>query len=212
MADLLDLLTLPEAKRAINKPAADAEKDEELALHITAVSNHIDTRCGPVVQREAVEEPDPGKPTLRLSLYPVAEITQVREAMPGSSPTVLTVQAFGSYGDGYRTKRWSAADPDLLSGELTRSRYGSGIPWGPAEVTYVAGRAENTAAVPERFKSCAGSILRRLWKREAGTWAQTVSVFEDADGTLGTGFFRVADPLIDEMLWGDVQTHLIGFR
>lgn len=203
MADPLDVLTLPEGRRALNKDETNTENDDLIAEQITAVSRRLDARCGPVVQREIEAELiDGDTPAISLAHRPVASITLVREAY-GSDVQTITPVGFGEdTGTGYRALRW-AQDPSLLSGAL--QRLGGGYWACGVEVTYIAGRYETTEDVDARFKSCAASILRRLWKREAGTWGQAVNIFEADDATAGTGFFRVADPLIDEMLAADRQ-------
>lgn len=212
MADTLDVLTLAEAKTAINMTAANTDHDAELAMHITAVSRLLDRECGPIVQRTVTDElhNDPGDAvTLRYS--PVASIGTVREAFPGDVST-LSAGTFGSSIDGYR------AEPDwrggtLLSGVLERQWQGHIGAWpcgAQVQVTYTAGRFTNTTTVDARFKDCAGMILRRLWKREAGTWAQSSDFFEALDvqtSSLG-GFFKIAKPIIDEMLWA--ETRMVG--
>lgn len=201
-ADPLDILTLEEAKQAINMSGYNDDRTLVLERHITAVSRCIDDACGPVVQRDIADEVIPGgHPTIMLMHSPVTSVTTVEEDQFGSVVTVAALD-FGETGDGYRasSSRW---EPGLLSGELVREYQC----WYPqVRVTYVAGRYDDTASVDQRFKDAAAAILRRLWKREAGTWAQSSSVFEAADDQITSGFFRVAKPIIDEMLWAYRRT------
>lgn len=207
MADILDLLDLDEAKQAISSKTTTVKNDEVLARHITAVSGIIDDECGAVVRRTVTaEEHDGGLSIVQLYWRPVTSITLVREDRGGSVET-LTAESFGSSGDGYRAPKWER-DPALLSGSLHRSGYGCATPWRRVEVTYVAGRVADTASVPARFKDAAGAVLRRLWKREAGAWAQSPEAWEGLDADAGTGFFRVAKPVIDEMLKDDRMPRL----
>jgi hypothetical protein len=202
VADALDLLTPDEAKRAINKALVADDQNDVLARHVTAVSRLVDDHCGPVVQREITAEVhyDVGC-SVFLRQWPVAEITLVREAN-GGTPVTLTAIAFGESGDGYYAP--SALEPDLLAGVLYRWSSGIECPWrGAVEVTYTAGRYEDTESVDARFKDAAGAILRRLWKREAGAWSKGPEFWENLDDQVGVGFFRVAQPIIDEMLWAD---------
>lgn len=196
MSDTLDVLTLPEGRDAINAKADNVEQDVRLARHITAISRLLDDRCGPVVQRTVTGELHGGCGPVLLKLWPVVSVDLVNEAAGSTITTVLPV-SFGDTFAGYRV--------DLERGMLTRS--GSSWPDGAdtVEVTYVAGRYEDTASVDPKFKDAAAAILRRLWKREAGAWAQSSTVFEVADDQIGTGFFRVAVPIIDEMLPLDRQ-------
>lgn len=197
MADALDILTLPEAKTAINIDSLNIDHDDEIAQQVTAVSRLIDDECGPVVQRTITAElHDGGSSLIMLRHYPVASITTLREAA-GSTITTLSAVAFGGTGDGYSLR--DGVLSRRAGGRVTSWTYGDAV-----EVTYVAGRYATTAAVDAKFKSCAAAILRRIWKREAGAWAQSPEWFEQlgggSDSPIGSGFFRVAKPIIDEML------------
>lgn len=194
MSDTLDILTLEEGRTAINMPTGTSDHDAEIAQQITAVSRMIDAACGPVVQRTVTAEIHDATSTLWLRHSPVVSVTLVRTAA-GGTITTLDPVSFGGTTDGYTV--------DLTSGRLGRSYGGSVASWGygQVEVTYVAGRYATTAAVDARFKTCAASVLRRLWKREAGTWAQSADFLADlGNDTPSLGFFRVAKPIIDEML------------
>lgn len=162
MADVLDLLTLTEGKRAINLPESSTQHDAELAQFITAVSRRIDDLCGPVVARTVTEElHDGGSSLLFLRNFPVLSVTSVTEYASGT-PTVLTAESVSVSG-GYA----------LRDGVLARRSGWSSMSWGSqVVVTYEAGRYENTAAVDAKFKLAAGSILRRLWAREASAWSR----------------------------------------
>lgn len=215
MADTLDLLSLADAKRAINRDQNNVDDDADLARHVTLVSRLIDAACGPVVQRTITAEMhDGGTNTIRLRHRPVSSISQVREARSGTV-YVLSAATFGSSTDGYFAPTWTK-DPGLKSGVLHRRRYTRDWCWEPGEntveVTYTAGRVANTAAVDEQFADCAAACLRRLWKREAGAWSQSPAFFADNDSDVGSGFYRIAQPIIDEMLWDEKTTPLIGVK
>lgn len=213
MADTLDVLSIDDARVAINIDTED--HDAEIARQVTAISRIIDRVCGPVVVRTVTGEiHNGGSPTIRLRRYPVTSVTTVNEARYGSVQAVSSL-AFGGTGDGYYAPTFTS-DPSLLSGELHRRRAGIPLEWWPGrdtvQVTYEAGRYATTAAVDARFAEAAAGVLRRLWKRESGTWAQTASFFDGGDiGGVGLGFFRSVQPVIEELLWDDVQTALVGF-
>lgn len=211
MADTLDVLTLAEAKIAINMAAAIVEHDTELAQQITAVSRVLDAEVGPVVQRTITDElQDGGGFEVNLRFWPATSITTVTEYSSGTAQ-VLTAETVSSLpANGYLAEP-STREPSLLSGRIIRRSSGSDYPFPTGrrnvKVTYVAGRYAATAAVDARFKSCAGAVLRRLWKRESGIWSQSSTFLDNidpGDQTL-SGFFRVAKPVIDEMLPGHVQ-------
>lgn len=214
MADTLDVLTLTAAKQAINMSLTTSKDDDRLQRDITMISRVIDDACGPVVQRTVTaEQHDGGCPRIRLRRRPVVSITTVEEARIGAVAT-LTEQAFGETGDGYIAPNWPR-DPSLKSGIIHRRRYGTDQVWWPGsstvQVTYEAGRFATTATVDPRFVECAGTILRRLWKRESGVWSRSPDFVSELDSAVGVGFFRVAEPYIKELLWDEMQVNLVGF-
>lgn len=197
MADT-DLITLDEAHDAINMVGSGANHAPELAMWVTAVSERIDDLCGPVVIRTVTDEIHyaNGQQVIFPTLAPVASITTVTEYRSGS-PTVLTAEDFDSAGtyllqNGflYRRSSWSTA-PFL----------------GVVKITYEAGRYASTDEVGAKFKLAAGAILRRLWAREASAWSRGGSVFE---GEPSIGFFKVFDPMIEEILGGEMSAPSIA--
>ncbi len=215
MADTLDVLSLADAKLAINMDAATATHNTVLARHITAVSRLIDDACGPVVIRTVTAEVHAGGAcSVLLRRRPVTSVSLVREVTSPGNVETLSAAAFGSATDGYYLPPWER-DPTLKSGVVKRQSYGSPIPWTrgehTVEVTYVAGRYATTAAVDARFADAAGAVLRRLWKRESGAWAQAPGIFESADSQADIGFFRVAKPIIEELLFDEIQHRPVGF-
>lgn len=215
MADTLDVLSLTDAKAAISMSASNTAHDAELARHITAISRILDDVVGPIVRRTITDEEHVGRRrTVQLRRWPVYSVTSVEEDDRGTV-TVLSAAAFGSTTDGYRARKLDR-DPTLLSGVLHRRRYGRDALWADeVQVTYVAGRYATTAAVDARFAEACASVLRRIWKREAGTWQQSSDVLAQLAGgdDLGAGsaFFRAVKPLVEELLFDEVQTHLANF-
>lgn len=196
MADTLDVLSLAEAKGAINMLASNNDHNSEIERQVTAVSRVIDDAVGPVVHRTVTAELHDTGREVRLRQAPVVSVSSVRVASGGAITTLSSV-AFGAATDGYRA--------DLDRGRLYRQWGGVDGDWDTAsriEVTYVAGRYATTAAVDALFKEAASAVLRRLWKREAGTWMQAAEFF-NADDSPTAGFFRVARPTIDELLAGE---------
>lgn len=206
MADVLDVISLPETKVAINMDATNTTHDAELATHITAVSRIMDRMFGPVVVRTVTAEFHAGGcEDIYLERHPVTSVTTVREVRTAGAITVVAAIGFGSAGDGYFPAKWRL-DPALLSGRLSRRLGGVPYYWPTGdqtvEVTYQAGRYATTATVDDRFVTAAGAVMRRLWKRESGIWSQSATVFEDAslDDEANSGFFRVVKPILTELL------------
>lgn len=195
MADILDILTIDEAKAAVNLPDQAAKQEDELGRFVTAVSRRIDDLCGPVVIREVTETLDADGGLLFLAHQEVSAITSVTEYQSGTG-TVITAEDFDTAG-GYR----------LRNGILERRSSWSATSWnGLVVVVYDAGRYASTGVVDAKFKVAAGSILRRLWKREGGTWAQSSSVFEAGEvSTVGVGFFKAVDPMVAELLGDELR-------
>lgn len=175
MADTLDVITLAEGKSAVGIASADTSQDTALALKITAVSRRLDRLCGPVVQRTVTDEVHPGGcPWVRVRRWPVASFTTVTEYDDGSAQ-VLTLEDYDTRPTaGYSPERWESTPTAVFNGVIWRRSSGSGwwFPDGPeaVKITYVAGRAANTAAVDAVFKEAAGIALKNLWRTmEAAT-------------------------------------------
>lgn len=201
MANAVDLLTLAEAKAAVNL-SGDAN-DTELALWITAVSVRIDDLCGAVVTRTVTgEKHDGGRRLIVLRKAPASDtstttITTVTEYV-GTTGTTLTEDdntdhpAAGWYLDGRRLYRRAGG---------TDARFAAGR--GNVVVTYEAGRFANTEAVGPLFKLTVSAIMRRLWSREQGSWASGGDPFA-ADSGGGVRFHKTVDPMVREFLTNEL--------
>lgn len=209
MADTLDLLTLIEGYRAINDPASvtalgseggTGGHDTELAQWITALSRAVVDRCGAVVNVTYTDETyDGGRHTVWLKHRPISSVTTVKE-YDDTTLTTLTVETNASKPD----DAYLADGPGKHDVLLRRRSANGDATFASGRrnvvVTYVAGRAADTAAVDEKFKTAAGSILRRLWNREGSAWSTGGAPFEQPDRA---GFFRAVAPMIDEFLWDE---------
>jgi hypothetical protein len=146
----------------------------------------------PVVQRTVTEvhDVDGSTSTLFFRQPPVASVTTFK-AYTGGALTTYTAETLTS------TPTYGYLLDTRLGTVSARSGYANTVlPLGRVELVYVAGRYATTATVGGQFKVAAGAILRRLWNREAGAWARGGDPFDAA-----SGFFKVAEPVIDEMLW-----------
>lgn len=161
-----DLLTLPEAKRALR--INDSSTDSDLAEVVTEASMHIDTLCGPVVRRDVTEtilhpagdvflDVPPGSPTFTVTFTSVTEYSS-------GVPTMLTAEDFDTSG----TYRW---DPTL--GRILRRSAWAGTVWGPQEVVvaYEAGRFDTTEEVDQRFKGACRMVVAHIWQARGRTIA-----------------------------------------
>ena len=167
MATTYDILTLDEARAAVMAPNADY--DYQLILMNTAVSQRFDDLCGPVVIQPYVEDYDPSGSVFTLRHRPLASVTYVKEAIFGNV-TTLTAESFTTPG-GYLWKP--------VEGVIIRRNQFFDYPFlGRVQVSYTAGRATDTASVPERFKQAAAITLAHIWRSEQGSGNQTFGVAE----------------------------------
>lgn len=182
IADTLDVLTLDEAKAAIN--LTGSSQDTELASYITAVSRRLDELAGAIVVRTVTGEVHSGGRSLITLLYrPVVSITSITEYQ------YTTAQALTA--ETNATKPATGYLVDLRWGDIRR-RASGGDSWFPSGmdnivVTYVAGRAATTAAVDPKFKQAAAIFLSHLWRLEQGSGSVTFGQF-NPDGGLPPGF------------------------
>lgn len=210
-ADPLDVISLSAAKAAINMAASTTEHDTVLEGHITAVSRRFDEVIGPVVNRAVTEYHDGGDCLIRPRQTPLSAVTTLTEAS-GTSQTVLTAETFATQpGTAY------LLDVDGSYAHRCRIIRRAGgmdypFPYGRrnVELVYVAGRAATTADVDARIRDAAGMVLRRLWRREAGSWTQSADFFEASDTTQGIGFFKVMDSVVAEFLADEMKPPLIA--
>jgi len=176
-----DLLTLDEAKRALNIPLADTAFDTELASYVTAVSQRLDDLCGPIIKRSVTAEQHDGQGIIWPDLQPVATIGAVTEYVSGTG-TTLTAETLNAAGD------YTLAHAGTHNSQLRRRTSWSDQPWsGPVTISYVAGRFNSTADVSPKFKQAAAKTLAWLWKGDQGGGSVT---FGGADDTslFGLGF------------------------
>lgn len=197
MADLLDLLSLAEGYQAVNVNSGDASAEftAELTRGITAVSRIVDDKCGPVVVRTITDEVHDGaRGPLLPRKWPVFSVTAVKE-YAGTTLTTLTAETVASQTS--NQFYFNAAENSVYrrSGGYD---YTFNAGRGNVLITYVAGRYADTAAVDAKYKVAAASILRRLVKREAGSWAQNSALTFGEDNTLG--FYTVVDTVLKEQL------------
>lgn len=192
----LDVLSSTEALAAVN---LTADSTGRLVILTSAVSLQLDEMCGPVVVRTVTSEThDGGWTFIALDERPVASVTTVTE-YAGTTSTTLTAESNTSK---------TGNDYFLDTGGVIRRRSGGGdsrFPTGRGNVavTYVAGRATNTAAVDAKFKQAAAMMLRNLWVSEAASGSETIGAFTDqiaVNPLLGPGMLnKVAALLSGEM-------------
>jgi len=199
MAATSDLLTLTEAKAALN--IVSSSQDTEIAAYITAVSGQLDELCGPVVTRSITSEShDGGTNRLFLAKRPVTTVTTVVE-YDGATGTSLTAETPGSIsGNRYLL--------DAAQGTLWRRSSGSDsvYPIGRQNIviSYTAGRYTSTSTVDERFKTAARLCLTNLWRREQGAGTDT---FGALPGSVIPGF-GMPNAVMD-LLSGDIRGPMV---
>ena len=164
MAQSWDLLSDTEARQVLGMGTADASKGTALARAVSAVSNRLAEACGTIVYGTVTDYFDGGCSRVWLR-QPVAQVNTVVEYDNTTAATLTAESNTSKPTTGYYL--------GTINGELVRrdGNVDSYFPRGRNNVlvTYVVGRAANTAAVPERFKEAAAVTLKNWWRMyEAG--------------------------------------------
>jgi len=154
MAEATDILTLAEARAALNQGSTYTGDDTKIAAIVTALSQRLDdpeAGVGPVVTRAGITEThDGGVVFVKLRQFPVQAVTAVTE-----DGTAIT-------SDGWHI--------DTETGHLFRQSGDYDDVWecgrDNVEVTYTAGRYASTALVDEYYKEGARLFLKHLWRAE----------------------------------------------
>lgn len=172
-----DILTLPEAKAAT--AIGDDLHAGMLQQLISAVSQQLDMRCGPVVQRAIVSEShDGGSYSLRLNKTPImvggsASIVEYDR----TTPTTLTLDALGTQNQyGFWIDR---------TGGVTRLNSGSRrlFPTGQGNIVvhYIAGRYTATSTVEAKWKQAAAMLVSNLYRNVYASGSDTYPMIQDSD-------------------------------
>lgn len=191
-----DLLTEDEARRFLGIGMQDSSKSALLRSYITASSRLLTSRVGTIIYGTVTGElHDGGGPCVYLDNHPVQGVVTVVE-YDGTTAATLTAETNASKPD-------TAYKADLDNGKITR-RNGNSTTTFPTGidnvyVTYVAGRAANTAAVDDRFKVGCGLILKHAWRAH-----EPVSVVDGDFDVPNPSFPRFAIPnAVRELLADD---------
>jgi hypothetical protein len=188
VADALDLLTLDEAKRALNIPLADTTFDTEVASYVTAVSQRLDDLCGPVVKRTITDEVhDGGYEYIFPNHTPVLSVTSVAQYSSGTA-TTLTAETVGTSTTANYLLIGGGTHESVIRRRSTWSD--TSFPAGRSNVviTYVAGRFNDTGSVTPKFKQGAAKMLSLLWKGDQGAGTVTFGAPTELDGIGVVGF------------------------
>lgn len=188
MADTRDLLTLPEAKKALRIHIGDSTDDDLLASYITAVSRELDRIAGHTVALSVTDELHDGtnssgrgyRHKIILRHRPVISVATVVEHASGTPVSLVAETTTVQSTDAYMAERYDP-DPDLYNGHIRRRSTGEDAWFEHGRqniaVTYTAGRVASTTQVDARFKQAARIMLENLWRdREPGI--ETMGEFE----------------------------------
>jgi len=159
---ITDILTMVEAKAAVNLSPSSVGNDVAIQSANSAISELLDDLCGPVVVRSVTETVDIFGPLVFLTQWPVSLVTTVTEFSAGVG-TALTAESTTVSGD-YLER----------NGILSRRSSWSTVRWSGTQVTvvYTAGRYATTAVVGAKFKKAASEILTGNWQKFAAAWAR----------------------------------------
>lgn len=201
MANAIDLLTLAEGKEAVNLPASTSSQDDRLAQYITGISRRVDNLCGNVVQRTVTGEKHDGGGRVRILLFEhYAQAISSFVEYSNITETTLTAETNASK----PANSYLLVNEEPYSFVYRRSSNSDKVfPKGRQNlvVTYLSGRAADTASVSEDFKLAAASVLRRVFKRESSSWSQTPQFFPDTENpSPQLTFFKAVDPMLRELL------------
>lgn len=194
MADTLDVLTLEEAKEALNM-TVDTH-GPELARFVTAVSRKLDDLVGPVVNRTVSNElHDGGRPVIFPKQTPVSSVTTLVEYVSTTGTTLSAESNASKPASGFLLVS-DGHDCRIVrrSGGATRL-FASGA--SNVDLTYVAGRAADTDSVDDKFKVAAGIMLQHLWRPSAGAWAQATDAFYETEAPARTPGFGVPRAVLE---------------
>lgn len=181
-ADTLDVITIAEAKTYLGIASSDTSQDTPLQVYVTAVSRRLDTLCGSIVVRTHTTEHHPGGlQYITVNYRPISSVTTLTEyQLDGTSQALTAETAATKQQYGY----WVDDEPKFPRRIYRRS---SGLNdcfprGGLVEVTYVSGRAANTAGVDVLFKQGAAIMLAQLWRREQGIGSDTFGAIDTMSG------------------------------
>lgn len=182
MADI-DIITLDEAKAALNMDLDDDTFDDELAMFVTAVSERIDDLCGPVVKRAVTDEVHIGGGAIIWPHQPpVDTIESIIEYASGAA-TTLSAESLTVAGD-YVFDNAGTHNALLRRRSSWSNRSFGG---GQVVVSYTAGRFDTTDDVSAKFKQAAAKTLAWLWKGDQGVGSATFGGAEETS-LFGLGF------------------------
>lgn len=163
-----DLLTLPDARKALRLAGTDTSSDSDLtAVYLSATTAPVEDIIGPVVIRAFTEWRDGGAPMIALDQRPVVTVTSASESYGNFTRTLTSQPLDGSGFDAYGY----TFDPD--TGVLYRRAVGGSIGFAAGrqnvKVVYTAGRVADTASVATSLPSvllAARMILRQMWQAD----------------------------------------------
>jgi len=207
MSDVLDVITLAEAKLALNITTSDTSQDTELATYITAVSRRLDAMVGHIVARTNTNElHDGGGYWIEPRQTPVLTIASITEYRNTTSQSLAA-----------ESNATKTANDYLL---ITTGRHGSVIyrrasnsyklfPTGIQNIalTYQSGRAASTALVDPLFKQAAVVMLINLWRSQQGAGTQLFG--ELPTGPTGLPTFAIPNAVM-QMLFDELLLPLVA--
>ena len=163
------LISVDEAKAALNWTTTSSADDDELTFYIEAVTPIIEDIVGSCVPTTYTETYDGGGPQITLLHKPVLSVTTVKESYGAAYYTLTEQDPFG--GAGYSSFGFTV---DYRTGVMTRRASGSAVSFVDGtrnvQVTYQAGRL----VIPFNIVMAAREELRFLWQNgQQATWPGT---------------------------------------
>lgn len=154
MAEATDVLTLAEARAALNQGSAQTNNDTRIAALVSAISQRLDDSSdgvGPIVTRIEPEATYDGEGTaIQLNSWPVSSVTSVTE----DAIALTSVQYHLDGEKGLLYRRDGDYDDNWCVGRDN------------VAVVATVGRYASTATVTEFYKQGARLLLKHLWRAE----------------------------------------------
>ncbi len=154
MALATDILTLAEARTALNQGITQTANDTVITYLVSALSQRLDDSedgVGPVIIRDIGQESYDGEGVaIQLDSWPVHSVSAVSEdgtTLTSTQYHIDTEKGLLYRQDGDYDEPWCVGRDNVL-------------------VTYRAGRYASTVTVPERYKHGARLFLKHLWRAE----------------------------------------------
>lgn len=145
------IISLDEARAALNWPDTDTDNNEELRSFLDAATEVVEDLVGPVVTRTYTEQHTSGGGAIALNHYPVLAVSSFVEYTPAAITWTKADNPAAAVGNQFTIN---------TANGVIRARWGASFA-GECWVTYTAGRAVTPPAIRE---ACV-EIVKARWQQ-----------------------------------------------